>query len=123
MITVSLPAHDWDWRINSYLVAGVIGYAFAILLGLTSLPSISSTLSWREFRLFQSYIGWLCLILCSAHCTLNGWKKLIEWEDCIFPGSEQFALFLPALTIVLKILLLIPFVNTRLAAIQKGTNF
>jgi len=123
MIKVSLPPHEWDWRINSYLMAGVIGYAFAILLGLTSLPSISSALSWREFRLFQSYIGWLCLILCTAHCTLNGWKKLIEWEDCIFPGSEQMALILPAITILLKIPLLLPCVDARLTAIRKGTNF
>ena len=123
MITVSLPSHEWDWRINSYLMAGVIGYAFAILLGLTSLPSISSALSWREFRLFQSYLGWLCLILCTAHCTLNGWKKLIEWEDCIFPGSEQMALIVPAVTIVLKIPLLLPCVDSRLTAIRKGANF
>merc|ERR1712181_38367 len=114
MISVSLPAHGWDWRINSYLMAGVIGYAFAILLGLTSLPSISSSLSWREFRLFQSYLGWICLITCTAHCILNGWKKLIEWEDCIFPGSEQMALVLPAVTIVLKIPLLLPCVDSRL---------
>ena len=60
MMTVSLPKEPYDWRVNIYLMAGVIGYAVAILLGLTSLPSISTTLSWREFRLFQSHLGWLC---------------------------------------------------------------
>ena len=69
------------------------------------------------------YIGWLCLILCTAHCTLNGWKKLIEWEDCIFPGSEQMALVLPAVTILLKIPLLLPCVDRRLTAIRKGGKF
>ena len=123
MISVSMPSHDWDWRINSFMMAGVMGYAFAILLGLTSLPSISSALSWREFRLFQSYLGWLCLILCTAHVVLNGWEGLIEWEDCIFPGSEQVALFLPGVTIVFKIPLLLPCVDARLTAIRKGRNF
>ena len=123
MISVSMPSHDWDWRINSFMMAGVMGYAFAILLGLTSLPSISSALSWREFRLFQSYLGWLCLILCTGHVVLNGWNGLIEWEDCIFPGSEQVALFLPGVTIVLKIPLLLPCVDARLTAIRKGRNF
>ena len=123
MISVSLPSIAWDWRINSFLMAGVLGFAFAVLLGLTSLPSISSGLSWREFRLFQSYVGWLCLVLCTAHVVLKGWERLIKWEDCIFPGSEQFALFLPVVTIVLKIPLLLPCVDTRLTAIRKGTNF
>jgi len=123
MISVSLPAHSWDWRINTYLMAGVIGYAFAILLGLTSLPSLSAALSWREFRMFQSYLGWLCLLLCTAHCALNGWKKLVEWKDCIFPGGEQLALFLPAITILLKVPLLLPCVDARLTAIRRGANF
>ena len=34
MISVSLPAHSWDWRINTYLMAGVIGYTFANFFGL-----------------------------------------------------------------------------------------
>lgn len=123
MMTVSLPKEPYDWRVNLYLMAGVLGYAVAVLLGLTSLPSISAALSWREFRMFQSYLGWLCLLLCTAHCALNGWKKLVEWKDCIFPGGEQLALFLPAITILLKVPLLLPCVDARLTAIRRGANF
>ena len=35
----------------------------AILLGITSLPSVSASLSWKEFAFVQSNLGWLCLIL------------------------------------------------------------
>jgi hypothetical protein len=38
---------------NAYLLAGVIGFGAAIILGLVSLPSVSKSLSWQEFRLIQ----------------------------------------------------------------------
>ena len=122
MMTVSLPKEPYDWRVNLYLMAGVLGYAVAILLGLTSLPSISAALSWREFRLFQSHLGWLCLLLSTTHCTLIGWEKLVKWNDCVFPGLQQIALPLPAITIILKIPLLLPCVDARLTAIRSGKS-
>ena len=39
-----------DWRASLYLGAGVIAYFVAVILGITSLPSVSASLSWREFR-------------------------------------------------------------------------
>ena len=40
MISVSLPAHSWDWRINTYLMAGVIGYTFANFFGLMMMTTM-----------------------------------------------------------------------------------
>ena len=122
MMTVSLPKEPYDCRVNIYLMAGVLGYAVAILLGLSSLPSISAALSWREFRLFQSHLGWLCLLLSTTHCTLIGWEKLVKWNDCMFPGLQQIALPLPAITIILKIPLLLPCLDARLTAIRSGKS-
>ena len=42
-----------DFLYNAYLLAGVIGYGAALILGLVSLPSVSKSLSWQEFRLIQ----------------------------------------------------------------------
>jgi hypothetical protein len=64
-------------------------------------------------------LGWACLLLASAHCALNGWEKIVEWEDCGFPGSEQLALLLPALTLAGKLPLLLPWVDTRLSRIRR----
>ena len=38
---------------NAYLLAGVIGFGSAVVLGIVSLPSVSRSLSWQEFRLIQ----------------------------------------------------------------------
>ena len=38
------------WRTSIYLSAGVFAYFAAVILGITSLPSVSTALSWKEFR-------------------------------------------------------------------------
>jgi hypothetical protein len=38
---------------NAYLLAGVIGFGAAVILGIVSLPSVAKSLSWQEFRLIQ----------------------------------------------------------------------
>ena len=45
---------------NAYLLAGVIGFGSAVVLGIVSLPSVSRSLSWQEFRLIQVRITTSC---------------------------------------------------------------
>ena len=40
-------------RLNAFLLAGVIGFGSAVVLGIVSLPSVSRSLSWQEFRMIQ----------------------------------------------------------------------
>lgn len=41
------------WRSDSYLAMGMLGFALFVLLGITSLPSVSNSLNWREFSCIQ----------------------------------------------------------------------
>ncbi|CAG11952.1 unnamed protein product, partial [Tetraodon nigroviridis] len=41
------------WHSDSYLAVGILGFGFYVLLGITSLPSVSNALSWREFSFVQ----------------------------------------------------------------------
>ena len=103
------------WTEKAYLTCGILGLALATILGITSLPSVSSSLSWREFRAIQSTLGWTCLVFSSAHAFLNGTNstnfvesKVFVWKNCLFFGTEQVSLLLPLLTFALKIPLLFP---------------
>ena len=50
MAAVAGERHSLALRTSVYLGAGVIGFTAALILGIASLPSVSSSLSWREFR-------------------------------------------------------------------------
>lgn len=41
------------WYTDSYMSLGVLGFGLFILLGITSLPSVSNAMNWREFRFVQ----------------------------------------------------------------------
>ncbi|NXG46005.1 STEA4 Metalloreductase, partial [Psilopogon haemacephalus] len=41
------------WLSDSYLALGILGFFLFVLLGITSLPSVSNSVNWREFRFVQ----------------------------------------------------------------------
>uniref|UniRef100_A0A674MTX9 STEAP family member 4 n=1 Tax=Takifugu rubripes TaxID=31033 RepID=A0A674MTX9_TAKRU len=41
------------WGTDSFYVLGILGFFLYLLLGLTSLPSVGGSLSWREFSFVQ----------------------------------------------------------------------
>lgn len=41
------------WLSDSYLALGILGFLLFVLLGITSLPSVSNNVNWREFRFVQ----------------------------------------------------------------------
>ncbi|KAM6910032.1 metalloreductase STEAP4 isoform 2-T2 [Xenentodon cancila] len=42
------------WRTDSYYSMGILGFGLYLLLGISSLPSVSNALSWREFSFIQT---------------------------------------------------------------------
>ena len=114
-----------EWSEIVYMNCGVLGFGLAVILGITSLPSVSRYLSWREFRTIQSWFGWTCLLLCSLHCFINGadhWKIVkYPYNYCYWPGYEQLPFLLPLVTMGLKLPLLI--LDGRLTRIRQGVVY
>lgn len=52
---LTVPAFDNTeaWRSDTLVMLGILGFFLFCLLGLTSLPSVGGTLSWREFNFIQ----------------------------------------------------------------------
>jgi metalloreductase STEAP1 len=44
--------HD-VWRMEIYVSLGIVGLAILALLAVTSIPSVSDSLTWREFHYIQ----------------------------------------------------------------------
>jgi len=105
------------FRGECFLAAGVMAFALAVLLGITSLPSVTNVLTWKEFGFVQSKLGWLCLLFACAHDIAYGWPYM--WApSCHVPPTFQYALYIPALTIAMKIPVLI--LDRYLTKIRSG---
>ena len=70
-------------------------------------------------RVLQSRLGWACLLLSTSHALVNGYSSLLTL-DCIFPSSKLVPLLLPLLTVILKLPLLLPCLDSRLTRIREG---
>merc|ERR1719189_1065917 len=62
------------WQGECFLISGVFGFSLVVLLGLSSLPSVSASLTWKEFAFIQSGLGWVAMILLCAHDMFYGWS-------------------------------------------------
>uniref|UniRef100_A0A8C7HPW9 STEAP family member 4 n=1 Tax=Oncorhynchus kisutch TaxID=8019 RepID=A0A8C7HPW9_ONCKI len=110
------------WRGDSYLSLGILGFGLYVLLGITSLPSVINTLSWREFSFIQSKLGHLTLLLCTAHTYLYGWNRFLssstyKWYT---PPGYMLCLVLPSVVLLLKLLLITPCVDRTITRIRQG---
>ncbi|XP_051922057.1 metalloreductase STEAP4-like isoform X2 [Hippocampus zosterae] len=110
------------WRSDSYLSVGILGFGLYILLGITSLPSVSNALSWREFSYVQSKLGHVTLFLCTLHTYLYGWDRFLrpstyKWYT---PPGFMLSLVVPSVVLGLKLLLLVPCVDRSVTRIRRG---
>ncbi|XP_028985203.1 metalloreductase STEAP4 [Betta splendens] len=110
------------WRTDSYYAVGILGFGLYLLLGITSLPSVSNALSWREFSFIQSKLGFLTLLLCTFHTYLYGWDKFLRASSYRWytPPGYMLCLLPPSAVLALKLLLLLPCVDRSLARIRQG---
>ncbi|KAF7658766.1 hypothetical protein LDENG_00008300 [Lucifuga dentata] len=110
------------WGTDALLVLGILGFFLYVLLGITSLPSVGGSLSWREFNFIQSKLGHLTLFICTAHGYIYGWNKFLrpatyKWFT---PPGFMLCLVVPSVVLLLKLLLLLPCVDRSLTRIRQG---
>ncbi|KAM9332586.1 metalloreductase STEAP2 [Pholidichthys leucotaenia] len=112
------------WRVEMYVSFGIMSLGLLSLLAITSIPSVHSTLNWREFSFIQSHLGYIALLIGTLHGLLFGWKRAFEEEAYRFylPPSFVVALALPLCVILGKTLLLLPCVARKLHRIRRGLD-
>ncbi len=77
------------WGLRRYFwLSGVISYTLSLILGIVSLPSVTASLTWKEFAFVQSKLGWICLLVAIVHNVSYGWKYLFT-PSCYIPSSFQ----------------------------------
>ncbi|KAJ7322294.1 hypothetical protein JRQ81_018581 [Phrynocephalus forsythii] len=110
------------WHSDAYVALGILGFFLFVLLGITSLPSVSNSVNWREFRFVQSYLGYLTLALCTAHTLGYGGKRFLNARTYpwFLPAVYIFSLIIPCIVLVMKFFLIFPCIDRPLTAIRQG---
>ncbi|XP_051261820.1 metalloreductase STEAP4 [Dicentrarchus labrax] len=110
------------WRVDSYYAMGILGFGLYLLLGISSLPSVSNALSWREFSFIQSKLGYLTLFFCTFHTYLYGWDKFLRpsYYKWYTPPGYMLCLVVPSVVMALKLVILLPCVDRSLTRIRRG---
>ncbi|XP_076060592.1 metalloreductase STEAP3-like isoform X2 [Oratosquilla oratoria] len=113
---------EFNWRGELFLTMGAVSTCLLTVLGISSLPSVTATLSWREFTFIQSKLGWVAMVVAVLHDIFLAWYYMFLYKGCYgyLPIGPQYALYLPMLCIILKIPLLIPPVDNHLQRIRGG---
>ncbi|XP_039217523.1 metalloreductase STEAP4 isoform X1 [Crotalus tigris] len=110
------------WHSDSYLALGILGFFLFVLLGITSLPSVSNSVNWREFRFVQSYLGYLTLVLCTAHTLGYGGKRFLNHLSYpwFLPPIYLLSLIIPCIVLFIKFFLIFPCIDRPLTEIRQG---
>ncbi|XP_069504460.1 STEAP1 protein [Ambystoma mexicanum] len=113
--------HD-VWRMEIYVCLGILGLAILAVQAVASIPSISTSLSWREFQYIQTKMGYSALLLCTAHALVFAWNKWVDVNQLIWytPPTFMLAVVLPILVLLCKTLFLCPCLNKKILKIRAG---
>ncbi|KAE8596159.1 hypothetical protein XENTR_v10015993 [Xenopus tropicalis] len=114
--------NHYAWLSDSYVALGILGFFFYVLLGITSLPSVSNAVNWREFRFVQSKLGYLTLVLCTAHTLVYGGDRFIygTYYKWYLPPAFVVALIIPCIVLSLKLIIIVPCLDKRITKIRQG---
>ncbi|XP_061442130.1 STEAP1 protein [Rhineura floridana] len=115
--------HD-VWRMEIYVSLGILGLAILAILAVTSIPSVSHSLTWREFHYIQSKMGYSALLLCTIHALVFAWNKWIDIGQFLWytPPTFMIAVILPIVVLTCKGILLLPCLKERLQKIRSGCD-
>ncbi|XP_051841716.1 LOW QUALITY PROTEIN: metalloreductase STEAP3 [Antechinus flavipes] len=107
------------WRMEIYISLGILALGVLSLLAITSLPSISNSLNWREFTFVQSTLGFLALVVSTLHTLTYGWTRAFA-DSRYLPPTFTLTLLVPCVVILAKGIFLLPCLRHRLARIRRG---
>ncbi|KAE8596107.1 hypothetical protein XENTR_v10015971 [Xenopus tropicalis] len=113
--------HD-VWRMEIYVCLGILALAVLSILAIASVPSVSTSLSWREFQFIQRKLGYMALLLSTLHALVFAWNKWVDVNQFIWhtPPTFMISVLLPIIVLLCKVILLLPCLDKRLRKIRSG---
>ena len=117
--------YRYRWNAELSLLFATLSTALLSILGLTSLPTVNQSMSWREWDFVQSTLGYLSLLFGFLHVLFYVYKLLTPkyikylWFKGL-PHHGFLMLFPPFIVLMLKLFLMLPGVHGILMKIRNG---
>lgn len=119
-VVVMLEPAWMIWKGELACLLGLTALLLLCLVGITSLPSVSASLNWAEWRFVQSKIGMVGLTLALAHAIVMGAPHWADGWLKTFRSISFLSSLLPAVTVLLRVVLALPPLSGRLKRIRHG---
>lgn len=118
----SLGGTQWmTWIGELSILIGILAFALMSLLAVTSLPSVTNSLNWAEWRLVQSRLGYVMLTLAVTHVYVMGVTKWVKTGfPLLFFRVKFMSIVLPTTVLACRLLLLLPCFSVYLGRIRRG---
>ena len=114
--------YRYKWNAELSLLFATLSTTLLVILGLTSLPTVNQSMSWREWDFVQSKLGYLSMLFGFLHIFFYVYKGMFRahsWKYGL-PHHTFLMLLLPFIVLMLKFVLIMPGVNGMLMRIRKG---
>lgn len=118
---LTLPLETWMiWKGEAACLIGILAFICLCVIAISTIPSVTNTLNFREWRFVQSKLGHLALLLSLGHVITMGapgWATglMITVRSITFLCS-----IIPSIAIVLKLLLSLPCISSYIKKIRQG---
>ncbi|XP_021375394.1 metalloreductase STEAP2-like isoform X2 [Mizuhopecten yessoensis] len=118
---ITVPIKTWMvWKGEAACLAGILAFISLCVIAISTIPSVTNTLNWREWRFVQSKLGHLTMFLSLVHVIIMGapgWAKgpMVMVRSITFLSSV-----LPFLTLFFKLVLSLPFIGCYIKKIRRG---
>ncbi|XP_053404474.1 metalloreductase STEAP4-like isoform X2 [Mercenaria mercenaria] len=112
---------NWmTWKGEAACMTGIFSFTILCFVCVSTLPSVTDTLNWREWRFVQSKLGHVALFLAVVHVLVMGIPGWSKNPRKIYKSITFLSSILPWITILLKVLFSLPCVDRYLTKIRKG---
>lgn len=100
---------------------GILAFVCMCIIAVSTFPSVTRTLNWREWRFVQSQLGHVTLFLSICHVVVMGAPGWAKGGPVKTIQSITFlSLIIPFITLLCKIIFSFPCVDRRVQKIRRG---
>ena len=128
---ITVPSHlekefkfnqvNWmNWKGEAACLTGIIAFVTLCFICVTTFPSVTDTLNWREWRFAQSKLGHVALFMSVVHVLVMGIPGWSKNPQKIYKSITFLCSILPWITLLLKLFFSLPCIDHYVLKIRRG---